>query len=109
MGIGCHKHYKCSHYSPQYHPYQKSSEVYGKETWISTLHGIWYTQISNYLIIGNLMDIGESSGVIASEYGNQCPFNLPSEKWKYRDGNGWKSAGAKEINVFCLKGNFSKY
>ena len=87
--------------------YHKSSEVNGKESWTSTLHGIWYYQAYNGWNIGHLDDIGENAAHIFSVYGNQCPFNLPSEKWQYGN-NGWKYGGANEVNVHCLWGNFSE-
>ena len=49
-------------------------------------------------------DIGGHKGGINAYTMNQCPFNLPSEKWKYAD-NGWIRAGANEINIYCIHGN----
>ena len=82
--------------------YHKSNMVEGKESWTSASTFIWY---DGDWFISNL---DGSEGGMYSPYDNQCPFNLPSEKWKYYD-NGWKTAGANEINVHCLKGSFSKY
>ena len=44
-----------------------------------------------------------------SEFGSECPFDIPSEKWYYAYNNGWTSAEANEIKLDCLKGNFPKY
>ena len=65
---------------------------------------IWYAQ--GLWLIG---DIGIDAAAIYSNFGNQCPFDLQSEFWKYYDaGNGFIYAGVNEINVKCLNGDFPK-
>ena len=84
--------------------YHNSSVVNGKPSWTSNSNVIWYNQ--GYWLIGALNYIGQFSASIYSDVGSQCPFDLPSEMWKYSD-NGWLSAGANEINVDCPEGNFT--
>ena len=88
--------------------YHNASMVNGKASWTSTIQAIWYSQGSWY--ISYLHDIGGDVSAISGDDGNQCPFNVPSEKWRYVAANGqWTSAGPNEISVQCLTGNFSKY
>ena len=85
--------------------YHISSMVNGKESWTSTYKAIWFYQLQ--WSIGSLEYIGEiSDQMYARSNGNQCPFNLLSEKWKYVN-NGWKAASADEIKIQCLRGNLS--
>ena len=90
--------------------YHNSSMVNGRASWTSTSQAIWYDQEFSNWNIGYLDYIGTSMAGIYSDYGNECPFNLPSEKWKtiIIYDNGWTSAEANEIHVECLKGNFPK-
>ena len=81
-----------------YHNYSVINE---KASWISNSHAIWYTQ--GYWFIGSIDVIGMFSGKIYSSLGNQCPFDLLSDKWWYFDiDNTWKTAATNEINIFCL-------
>ena len=79
--------------------------VNGKLSWTSTSSAIWYDQQGNDWNVGMLDDVGSTMAVIYGDDGNLCPFDLPSEMWKYSN-NGWTSAGTNEINVACLSGNF---
>ena len=86
--------------------YHNSSRVNGRASWTSTSQTIWYLQ--EVWFIGFSYNIGTSAAGIVGDYGSECPFDLPSEKWKYFD-NGWTNAKENEILVDCLKGNFPKY
>ena len=89
--------------------YHNSSMVNGRASWTSTFQAIWYHQVSNLWAIGLLDNIGTSAAGIKSDYSSGCPFDLSSEKWQYWYNDGWTSAEANEINVDCLKGNFSNH
>ena len=80
--------------------YHISSMVNGKASWTSTSQAIWDFQ--GKWTIGTLDNIGSIVAGIYSDYGSECPFDLPSEKWYYDD-NGWTSAEANEIHVVCKK------
>ena len=81
--------------------------VNGKPSWTSASNAIWNAQENWH--IGNLDNIGEFVGDIHSSFGSQCPFDLLSEMWYYYDTeNGWTNAGANEIKIDCLKGNYHK-
>ena len=54
-----------------------------------------------------IKDMGSIYALIYSPFGNQCPFNQPSEMWSYWVDNSWTSAGVGEITVACMNGNFS--
>ena len=89
--------------------YHYSSMVNGNPSWTSTLNGtaIWYAQ--EFWFIGYSGYIGTNVAAIYSNFGNQCPFDLQSEFWKYYNiGNGFIYAGVNEINVKCLNGDFPK-
>ena len=83
--------------------------VNGKASWTSTSQSIWYDQEFNDWNIGPLHNIGTTAAAMYSDYGSECPFDLPSEKWNYWYNNVWTNAQANEIHVECLKGNFPKY
>ena len=87
--------------------YHNSSKVNGKVSWTSTSQAIWH--YGGFWYIHILESIGLNLGGIYSVYDNECPFDLPSEKWNYWYNNGWTNAQANEIHVECLKGNFPKY
>ena len=89
--------------------YHNSSMVNGKASWTSTSQAIWYDQEFSNWNIGPLDDIGTKMAGIYTDYGSECPFDLPSEKWNYWYNSVWTSAEANEIHVECLKGNFPKY
>ena len=81
--------------------YIKSSMVNGKESWISSRNGIWFTP--EYWIISHLDYIGTNMASIYSNFGNRCPYDLSSEHWRYYHPlNGWIDAAPNNINVECL-------
>ena len=84
--------------------YHKSSLVNGKASWTSSTNAIWYYGgDSKIWAIGSLDEIGTTTSGIHSffDISFQCPFDLPSEGWKYSN-NGWRHAQADEINVVCI-------
>ena len=84
--------------------YHKSSLVNGKASWTSSSNAIWYYGGEYKLwTIGPLDNIGTTNVDIHTFFDItfHCPFDLPSEAWKY-DNNGWKFAEANEINVVCI-------
>ena len=83
--------------------YHKSSMVNGYLSWTSTSNAIWGIDIFWYF--GPMDDIGENHGWIIGPHRNQCPFNMPSVKWKYF-AYSWINAKANEISINCIDGNF---
>ena len=86
--------------------YRNSSIINGLPSWISNSQAIWYTQELNKWVIGPLDQIGTIYSAIAGKNGFSCPFDIPSEKWKYVQNGIWASATSNEISVNCLKGIF---
>ena len=88
--------------------YQRAEKVNGKTSWKSSSYAaLWYNPPSEDWLIGNLDNLGASSGYIASN-GNQgissCPYNVTNDVWQYLN-DGWIIADANDVIIECLTGN----
>ena len=92
--------------------YQKSDEINGQPTWRSDSMGIWisphgyYEQ--NYWFVGFLNFLGERNGVVlatsAFQNGLNCPYDFPSNHWKYASDGDWAWANANDMTIGCVQG-----
>ena len=86
-----------------------SSFVNGKPSWTLNSSAIWYVIEYNVWAIGNLEDIGTAIGaIISGDSTFWCPFDMPSEYWKYYYMSAWINAGGNGIKIECL-GKFQNY
>ena len=85
--------------------YQVSGLVNEKPMWIFAENGkaIWYVQELNDWGIGDLEHIGANTLDLftSGNQGDVFPFNIASDKWKYRNDLTWADSAINDITVKC--------
>ena len=84
--------------------YQLSEEINGKPSWKSATQAIWYYPDFKDWAIGSLSDIGTNfRGITSVDYNveNDCPQEVPKDKWKYWDGSEWQAASSNDVSFQC--------
>ena len=89
------------------HTFQKSEIVNGKRSWVSLSRAIWYDPVIEDWKIGTLGNLGTSTGSIVTAVNQnqksiKCPYDYPSDVWKYYDGGSWLFTSVGDVIVECL-------
>ena len=82
--------------------YEWHKTINGKASWKSASNAVWYVPKSQSWGIGNLKKIGGETLRIVSDnyYGLESPYDVPPDKWLYREIWGWKD-GNGDIIIQC--------
>ena len=89
------------------HTFVKAGIVNEKTSWISSSRAIWYDFLIQDWKIGNLGNLGTHTGSIVTAVDQnqksiKCPYDYPSDVWKYYDGQSWLFTSDGDVIVECL-------
>ena len=89
------------------HTFYKGEIVNDQTSWVSSTRAMWYDPVIQDWKIGNLGNLGTASGSIVTAVDQdqksiKCPYDYPSDVWKYYGSGSWHFTSVGDVIVECL-------